>query len=115
MNGWLAHAAFIGGLLRTLPELSTRTIPGNRTRTGMHDALASRLLGEHSFDLNNERNRFRVFLEGESALAEDFRTSWTVLQQASNADMLNPDDNILSVPAEAAGCACTAQSVASNL
>ena len=45
MNGWLTHAAFIGGLLRTLPELSTRTLPGNRSRVGMHNELASELLG----------------------------------------------------------------------
>ena len=104
MNGWLAHAAFIGGLLRTLPELSTRTIPGNRTRTGMHNALASELLGEHTFDIGNERDRFRPLFEGGSTLAEDFLTSWDILQAASKADTLDPDGNILSVPAEAAGC-----------
>ena len=105
MNGWLAHAAFIGGLLRTLPELSTRTIPGNRTRTGMHNALASRLLGDHSFDLDKERFRFEHLLEGNSTLADDFRTSWTLLQAASNADLSNPDGDILSVDAMSAGCA----------
>jgi len=105
MDGWLAHAAFIGGLLRTLPELSTRTIPGNRSREGMHNVLASQLLGDNSFDLNNERFRFRTLLEGDSTLAADFQTSWSHLQETSQADLNNPNENILSVPAMSAGCA----------
>jgi len=100
----LAYSAHVGCLLRTLPELATRTLSDGSEREGMFEDVADSVFGTGSFNFGNERNRFGGLFANESRLRDDFGDSWEHLQDESDADVDDPKEMLTAAPPEAIGC-----------
>lgn len=109
-QGFVAPAAWVGGLLRALPDLSDAVLADGSTFEGCHPRLAAALLGAGSFDHGNERHRFRFLVEESgSIMGAALAEHWSAMQQragipdAGPDEELVPDFDILDASVHAAG------------
>ena len=99
----VSHAAFVGGLCRSVPLMLDRLDGYSCLQTGFMPALAP-MLGDGSFDVGFEDTRFQHLLGTPFPTAIALRSSWRVMQLEVGAiDSHSEDGNLLWKPAVAAG------------
>jgi hypothetical protein len=99
----VSPAAWIGGLLLTLPKMIDSVDVKGVTTVGFMNSLAP-LLGPGSFDHGNEETRFLTLTTSGSQVGTWFNEAWLAMQ---NEVLMNdgspPEDGILAAPSAAAG------------
>jgi hypothetical protein len=103
-DAFLAHSAYVGCLLRTLPELATRALSDDSVREGMFEVVTDIVFGTGSFNSGEERSRFGGLFANESRLQSDLGISWKRLQDESHAHVDDPKEMLTAAPPEAIGC-----------